>query len=93
LSFSCIERLGWLLIILQVVEYLSRSPENSCPKNIVSVNINLKKLLAVTTCTAVFLKDTYISSIEVSLENLNKAIFAIFSRFACSQVLLYFAFS
>jgi hypothetical protein len=93
LSFSYIERLGWLLIILQVVEYLSRSPESSCPKSIASVNTSLKELSAVTTCTAVFLKDTYISLIEVSLESLNKAIFTISSWFACSQVLLYFTFS
>jgi hypothetical protein len=93
LSFSCIERLGWLSIILQVVEYLSGSLESSCPKSITSVNISLKELSAVTTCTAVFLKDTYISLIEVSLESLNKAIFVISSRFVYSRVLLYFTFS
>jgi hypothetical protein len=93
LSFSCIERLGWLSIILQVVEYLSGSPESSCLKSIVSVNTSLKKLLAVTTCIAVFLKNTYISLIEVFLESLNKTIFVISSQFACSWVLLYFAFS
>jgi hypothetical protein len=93
LSFSCIKRLSWLSIILQVVEYLSGSPESSYPKNIASVNTSLKELSAVTTCTAVFLKDTYIFSIEVSLKSLNKAIFAISFRFACSWVLLDFAFS
>jgi hypothetical protein len=84
LSFSCIKKLGWLSIILQVVEYLSRSPESSCSKSIASVNTSLKELSVVTTCTAVFLKDIYISSIEVFLESLNKAIFAISFRFACS---------
>jgi hypothetical protein len=93
LSFSCIERLGWLSIILQVVEYSSGSPESNCPKSIASVNTSLKELSAVTTCTAVFLRDTYISSIDISLESLNKAIFAISSQFACGWVLLYFAFS
>jgi hypothetical protein len=93
LNFSCIERLSWLSIILQVVEYLSGSPESSCPKSITSVNTSLKELSAVTTCTAVFLKDTYISLIEISLESLNKAIFAISSWFAYSRVLLYFVFS
>jgi hypothetical protein len=58
---------------------LSKSLESSCSKSIAFVNTSLKKLLAVTTCVAVFLKDTYISLIKVSLGSLNKAIFAISS--------------
>jgi hypothetical protein len=84
LNFSCIKRLGWLSIILQVVEYLSGNLESSCPKSIASVNTSLKELSAVITCTAVFLKNTYISLIDISLESLNKAIFAISFQFACS---------
>jgi hypothetical protein len=58
---------------------LSKSLKSSCPKSIAFVNVSLKELLAVTTCTVVFLKDTYMSLIKVSLGSLNKAIFAISS--------------
>ena len=77
----------------QVVEYLSGSPERSCAKSLSSVNTCWKLLLAATICILVVLRKAYVSSILVSLGSLNTVIFAIFSRFACGQTLLYLAYN